>query len=228
MEFGGFQKTTMIDYPGRLASIVFVAGCNMRCGYCYNSDLVFRKATPIPEDGILSILTERKRLIDSVVVTGGEPTIWEDLPGFIIKLKNLGMNVKLDTNGSNPAMLMRLVSKGLLDYVAIDIKAPWNKYASITGTNINTERIKESVDFVRTCGVDYEFRTTLAPGLTKYDIYEIANQISPAKRWFLQKFIPTDKVLNPDILEEKWLDAYEINLIASGLSKKHQECIVRG
>lgn len=189
MIFGGFQRTSLMDFPGRVASIVFVAGCNMRCHYCHNPDLVFMKATNIPESAILSEMKKRKRYIDSIVVTGGEPTIWHDLPDFLSRLRGLGLMIKLDTNGTSPEMLGKIIESRLADYVAMDIKAPWSKYERVVGVKTEIESIKRSASVLRESGIDYEFRTTLAPELNAGDIEGIARQISPAKRWYLQRFV---------------------------------------
>jgi pyruvate formate lyase activating enzyme len=225
--FGGFQKTTLVDFPGRVASIVFTGGCNMRCHYCYNPDLVLRTAKPIEEEYILSTLMERKKLIDAVVVTGGEPTIWPDLPDFLAKLKRLGFSVKLDTNGTNPQMLSAMISKGLVDYVAMDIKAPWSKYQEVVGTSVDVEKIKASVGIIKESAPDYEFRTTSAPTLTSVDLAEIAAQISPAKRWFIQQFSSGSKVLDPKILKFPSLGWAEIEKVAKS-QITFTECTVRG
>ena len=186
MRFGGFQKTTLVDYPGRVASTVFTTGCNMRCGYCHNPSLVFGTAPAIEESTIMSELLARKKYIDSVVVTGGEPTVWRDLPGFLKKLKGHGFSVKLDTNGSNPDALREILEKKLVDYVAMDVKAPKSKYAQVTNSSLPAENIARSIALVKESGVDYEFRTTVAPGLGLEDLHGIALQIQPARKWFLQ------------------------------------------
>ena len=194
MIFGGFQRTSLIDFPGRVASIVFVAGCNMRCHYCHNPDLVFMKAANIPESAILSEMRKRKRYIDSIVVTGGEPTIWQDLPDFLLRLRELELMIKLDTNGTNPEMLGKIIEGRLADYVAMDIKAPWQKYERVAGVKTNTKDIRRSASMLKESGIDYEFRTTLAPELETDDILEIARQISPARHWYLQRFVKGNTV----------------------------------
>ena len=216
-----------MDFPGRVASIVFMGGCNMRCHYCYNPDLVLRTAKPISEEYIISTLSERKRFIDAVVVTGGEPTIQPELPDFLSRLKALGFAVKLDTNGTNPKMLEEIISKGLVDYVAMDVKAPWSKYSEIIGLNLDVEKIRASVEIIKERAPDYEFRTTAAPALTNSDLMQIAAQISPAKRWFIQQFSASAKILDPEILKCPFLGWSEIEKVAKNQTA-FIECSVRG
>ncbi len=189
MIFGGFQRTSLIDFPGRIASIVFVMGCNMRCNYCHNPDLVFMRSKSIPESLILTEMKRRKRYVDAVVVTGGEPTIWRDLPDFLARLRGLGLLIKLDTNGTHPQMLEHIINNRLADYFAMDIKAPWQHYERIVGVRTEVESINRSASLIKQSGIEYEFRTTLAPELNANDIFEIAEQIRPAKRWYIQRFV---------------------------------------
>ncbi|HLC45600.1 MAG TPA: anaerobic ribonucleoside-triphosphate reductase activating protein [archaeon] len=227
MRFGGFQKTTLVDYPGRVASTVFTTGCNMRCGYCHNPSLVFGTAPAIEESTIMSELLARKKYIDSVVVTGGEPTVWRDLPGFLKKLKGHGFSVKLDTNGSNPDALREILEKKLVDYVAMDVKAPKSKYAQVTNSSLPAENIARSIALVKESGVDYEFRTTVAPGLGLEDLDGIALQIQPARKWFLQLFVSSKAVLDPRVLELPVLGEREILSVAERHSKSFTECGLR-
>jgi pyruvate formate lyase activating enzyme len=225
--FGGFQKTSLVDFPGRVASIVFVAGCNMRCHYCYNPDLVFRKTANIAEDDILSALESRKRLIDAVVVTGGEPTIWQDLPGFLGRLQGAGMHVKLDTNGTNPEMLETIISSELAEYVAMDIKAPWGKYAEIAGVQVDVEKVKRSAGILKEGRIDYEFRTTVAPGLGEADMMEIGEQIAPARRWFIQEFLPKEKILDPAVNSLPRLRMSSLHSVSEKLKPVFAWCALR-
>lgn len=193
MEIGGLQKLTLIDYPGHLACTVFTIGCNFKCHFCYSSELVLpakiKNQPRIPEADFFNFLKERKDMLEGVVVCGGEPTISKDLPRFIRKIKKMGFLVKLDTNGSNPQMLRKLIKEGLINYVAMDIKAPKEKYRKVAGKKINIEDIEKSVDILKKSGIDYEFRTTLVPGLLdKKDIVKIARWIGPGGRYCLQNF----------------------------------------
>ena len=220
MLIGGLQKLTLIDYPGRLAATVFLIGCNFRCPWCYSKELVLPKETKkqprISEKDFFDFLKKRKGLLEGACITGGEPTIHKNLPNFIKKIKKLDYLVKLDTNGSNPAMLKKLIDEKLVDYVAMDIKAPFRlkfeirnpksetnskfqipKYQKAVGAKINFNKIKKSIEIIKNSGIDYEFRTTVIPALhTKKDIIQIAKEISPAKRYFLQNFRP-EKTIEP-------------------------------
>jgi len=207
MEIGGLQKTTLIDYPGRVACTVFLVKCNFKCPFCYSSELVLKekiKQQPkIPEQDFFDFLKKRIGQLDGVVVCGGEPTVNPELPELCKKIKEMGFLVKLDTNGSNPEMLQQLISDKLVDYVAMDIKASKEKYPEAIGhgrdfNDIVVNQVSKSVDILNKREVDYEFRTTFAPKiLTKQDILDIAKWISPAKRYYIQNFVP-QKTLDPE------------------------------
>ena len=199
IKIGGLQKTTLIDYPGRVAATIFLVGCNFRCPFCYSPELVLKdkiKVQPkIPEGDFFRFLQKRKGMLEGVVICGGEPTIHKELPLFLEKIKRLGYLVKLDTNGSNPKMLSSLIKKELVDYVAMDLKAPKKKYNIVAGVEVNLENIEKSIDILREGVVDYEFRTTVVPGiLKKEDIIEIARWLSPAKKYYLQNFVPKETI----------------------------------
>lgn len=199
MEFGGFTPSTLIDYPGKIAAMVYTIGCNFRCPYCHNPELVDETVTKIyPEAEILKFLKTRHGLLDGVVITGGEPTMHgADLLSFMSKVKDLGFLVKLDTNGTDPDFLSQAIERQLVDYVAMDIKSPLATYHETAGRPVNTNAIKKNIALLLTDIVDYEFRTTIIKVLlSPEDLEEIARTISGAKRYYLQKFIPT-KILNP-------------------------------
>lgn len=202
MEIGGLEKTTLIDYPGRLAATIFLIGCNFRCPFCYSAELVLpekiKEQPRISEKELFDFLKERQGLLEGVVICGGEPTIHKNLPDFIKKIKDLGYLVKLDTNGSNPEILKKLIDEKLIDYVAIDIKAPKEKYELAAGVKVNISNIEKSVNILKKEKVDYEFRMTIVPTLhAKEDIIEIAKWIGPVRRFYLQNFRP-EKTLNPE------------------------------
>lgn len=193
----GIKKSTLLDYPGKIATIVFTLGCNFRCGYCHNSEFVLpekiKKIAPhgISEEIFFRFLKTRKGFLDGVVICGGEPTIHADLPSFCQKIRDLWFLVKLDTNGSNPAMLEKLIKLKLLDYVAMDVKFPLRKYAKWVGAKIDTTRMKRSIALIMKLLPDYEFRTTIAKWIhTEEDIEAIAKSIKGAKNYFLQNFEP--------------------------------------
>jgi pyruvate formate lyase activating enzyme len=201
MKIGGLQKLTLIDYPGRLAAVVFLSGCNFRCPFCYSSELVLpekiKNQPEISEKYLFDFLKERKGLLEGIVLCGGEPTLNHDLADFVKKIKKFKYLVKLDTNGSNPKILKHLIDKNFVDYVAMDIKGPKEKYAKFASKKINIEEIKKSIDILKKEEVDYEFRSTIVPNLhKKEDVIEMAKWISGAKRYYLQNFRP-EKTLDP-------------------------------
>jgi pyruvate formate lyase activating enzyme len=200
MQINGFQKLTLLDFPGKVACIVFTPGCNFRCPFCHNASLVTHiDGERIEEEEILSYLKKRQGLLDGVVVTGGEPTLQGDLADFLGKVKALGYAVKLDTNGTSPEKLKILVEKGLVDYVAMDIKNTAAKYPVTAGCGSAVlGKVEESIDFLLADTVDYEFRTTVTAELhTPQDIGNIAKRIKGAKRYFLQNFIDSGDIVSP-------------------------------
>ena len=200
MKINGFQKLTLLDFPGKVACIVFTPGCNFRCPFCHNASLVTHiDGERIEEEEILSYLKKRQGLLDGVVVTGGEPTLQGDLADFLGKVKALGYAVKLDTNGTSPEKLKTLVEKGLVDYVAMDIKNTAAKYPVTAGCGSAVlGKVEESIDFLLADTVDYEFRTTVTAELhTPQDIGDIAKRIKGAKRYFLQNFIDSGDIVSP-------------------------------
>lgn len=182
MIIGGWQKLSLIDYPRKLATVIFTQGCNFRCPYCHNPELLgCRKNTqPIPAETMFDYLAKRTGLLEGVVITGGEPTLQADLTDFIGQIKDFGYSVKLDTNGSRPQVVLNLLRNNLLDYIAMDIKAPLEKYKQVAGCSVDTESIKRSINIIANSGVDFQFRTTLArPFLDFNDAVVIDNMIRP-------------------------------------------------
>lgn len=199
MYINGFQKLTILDYPGKVACIVFTPGCNFRCPFCHNAALVTHidKDTYIDEEEVLSYLKKRQEILDGVVITGGEPLLQDGIEEFIGKIKDLGYAIKLDTNGSFPEKLISLVEKGLVDYVAMDIKNSKAKYMATIGVNnIDMASIEKSVDFLLQNKVDYEFRTTIVDGFhTVDDIQDIVVWIKGAHKYFLQNFVDSGDLI---------------------------------
>ncbi len=212
MKIGGLQKVTLVDYPGRIACTIFLSGCNFRCPFCYSKELVIPEETEnhpeISYDRLLDFLENKKGLIEACVICGGEPTIHgEELLNLCREIKDMGFLVKLDTNGSNPEVIRKLVKDKLVDYIAMDIKAPFDKYEMAAGVKIDIDKIKESIDFIKNSGIDYEFRTTIVPGIhSKEDIVRMAKNISPAKKYFLQKFRGEKGTINPEFNDVKPYD----------------------
>lgn len=210
IKIGGLQKNTLIDYPGKIACSVFLIGCNFRCPFCYNSELVLperiKKQPVISLEVFFSFLKKRKGFLEGVVILGGEPTIYRDLDKFLRRIKKLGYLIKLDTNGSNPKMIKSLILKKLVDYVALDIKAPQEKYFKAIGYQNKKQakemvnRIEETLKILKEAKIDFECRTTVVSNLlTEEDILKISRWISPyCQKYFLQNFINEKTTLNPD------------------------------
>jgi len=231
MEIGGFQKLTLIDYPGKLACTVFLAGCNFRCSFCYSGELVLpekiRNQPKIPEKELFDFLKERKGLLEGVVICGGEPTTNVKLSDFIKKVKKLGYAVKLDTNGSNPEMLEKLINENLLDYVAMDIKAPKEKYEKSAGVKIDIKKIQKSIDVLKQDKVDYEFRSTIVPRVhTKEDVIEMAKWVKGAKKYYLQNFRP-EKTIDPKFEKIKPFSQEYLLEIKEAIAPFFEVCRVR-
>ena len=201
IKIGGMQKMTLLDYPGKVACTIFTAGCNFKCPFCHNRELVF-----IPENyeyfdsqDVLDYLEKRKGLLDGVCISGGEPLLQENLESFIAKIRELGYQIKLDTNGGYPQKLKSIVEKGLIDYVAMDVKNSREKYAETVGMNsasFNLEPIEQSVEYLKTCGIDHEFRTTVVRELhTAEDLIEIAEWIGPGQKYYLQQYMDSENII---------------------------------
>jgi pyruvate formate lyase activating enzyme len=194
MDIRGFIETSLLDWDGKITSVVFLPGCNFNCPYCSNWILVHEPETlpVINLNTIDNFLSGRKDFIDGVVITGGEPTLHPWLPELAKHFKSLGLLVKLDTNGSNPEVLSALLAQNLLDYIAMDIKAPFNeKYQEAVGANVDIQKIRESICLIIASGIDHEFRTTVIPGLIgEKEIESMAKELSGAKKYVLQWFVP--------------------------------------
>lgn len=244
MIIGGLQKFSLLDYPGRISAIIFTQGCNFRCGFCYNPMLVWpvskagklknslvekqKGHTLIKENDLFVFLAKRKNKLEAVVITGGEPTLWPDLPQFLAKIKKLDYLIKLDTNGTNPTMLNSLIKKKLVDYLAMDIKAPANKYDLVTGVKINFKNIAKSVKIIMQSGLPYEFRTTIAPdSLNKDDIRKMGELIRGAKKWFLQKFKSDIDLIDNKLKNRKILTKKEMEEMAKIGGKYVKKCETR-
>lgn len=203
MKFYGMQKMTLLDYPGYVACTLFTGGCNFRCPFCHNALLVLDldENYTIPEEEVLAFLKKRQGLLDGVCVTGGEPLINKDIGDFLSKVKELGFKIKLDTNGTNPALLKELVSQKLVDYVAMDIKNSPEKYAETVGLkSFDMSTINQTVNFLMTGCVDYEFRTTVTKQFhTEKSMEEAARFIRGAKRYFLQNFVDSGNLIGSGI-----------------------------
>ncbi len=202
MKIQGLQKMTLLDYPGRVACTVFLGGCDFRCPFCHNFDLVEGPMPAAVDDGeFFAFLAKRRGLLDGVAITGGEPCLRADLPDFIGKIREAGFDVKLDTNGNHPGMLAHLVGEGLVNYVAMDVKNAPAKYAATVGlTSVDLAPIDESIGLLLAGKVPYEFRTTVVGGLHEAnDFEEIGAWIEGAERYYLQAFVENDAVPNREL-----------------------------
>lgn len=203
MMISGLQKLTLLDFPQKVACTVFLGGCNLRCPFCQNGEILDGRTAGMTEDDFFAFLKKRQKILDGVCVSGGEPLLHEGIFSFIEKIRALGYAVKLDTNGTFPVRLKRLVQEKLIDYVAMDIKNSPKKYARTAGTAVDLENIRESAAFLMESGIDYEFRTTV---VAKYhraeDFIAIGEWLRGAKKYFLQNFVDSEFVL------EKGLTAY--------------------
>ena len=198
MRIGGIVPLSLVDYPGRPALSIFTSGCNLRCPFCHNSELVDGIEETNPER-VLALLKKRAGKLVAVCISGGEPTVQDDLEVFIGRIKSLGYSVKLDTNGSRPQVLRRLLEEDLLDYVALDIKSSPQGYRAATGGRLAFETVAEAVAIVKSSGVSYELRTTAVPGLVNLeDLAIIAQSLKPIERYVLQQFRPA-KTLDPSV-----------------------------
>ena len=199
MQIKGYNKTTLLDYPEHVAATVFVGGCNFRCPFCHNADLVLNPnmQADIGEEEVLAHLQKRKGILEGVCITGGEPTLQPDLPEFIKKIKGLGYPVKLDTNGYCPDVLEKLLEEGLLDYAAMDIKASKENYAMAAGLpQLDIGKIEESVKLLQNGSIPYEFRTTVVKGIHTIEEFEVIGQwLRGSRGYYLQAFRDSENVL---------------------------------
>ena len=220
IKIGGLQKVTLVDYPGKVACTLFLSGCNFRCPFCYSKELVLepeiKKHPYLSEEYFFSFLQERKGLLDGVVLCGGEPTINLDLPDLCQKIRAMGFAIKLDTNGSNPELIQRLIAEQLVGYFAMDIKAPLDqeKYNQANGVEVSLQKIKQSIDLIKNSGLDYEFRSTIVPGIHSLgDIVQMAKDIAPAEKYFLQQFHGEKSTLDSKFFNQRPFDEQDLEAI---------------
>lgn len=193
VEVKGIEKFAPKDFPGHISATFFTGGCNFRCPYCHNPELVMRPETltayPVPE--LIAFLEARRNWLDGICISGGEPLLHEDLDELLRLFKERRLMVKVDTNGSFPLHLKRLLDEELVDHIAMDIKAPLERYAEVTGVSADTEAVRNSIALIMQADIDYDFRTTVVPGLIKEeDIHAMGNLLQGSERWILQPFVP--------------------------------------
>jgi len=227
MNIGGFQETSLLDYPGKVAAIIWTTGCNFRCPFCYNPDLVFEKTDNVSIEHILSFLDARKGKIDALSISGGEPFLQRDLKDFISQVKNRGYLVKVDTNGSFPDRMKELLDEGLIDYLSMDVKATKNKYNEITGVSVDVDDIRTSIDLIKEHAGDYEFKTTVIPKFhQKEDIVEIARWLKGSKKYFLQQFKSNTSIISSEIFSP--YSKEELLNMCETIKPYFKHCNVRG
>lgn len=218
MQIGGLIKLSLIDYPGKTAAVVFCQGCNFRCPYCHNKELVIPACfgAPIPEQEIISFLVKRKGLLEGVVVSGGEPTLQKDIVSFIRKIKSFGFSVKLDTNGSRPDVLEEVIAGKWVDFIAMDIKAPLERYQQIAGVEVEAVLIRKSIEMIKGSGIAHQFRTTVVKALVNHeDFPAIRDLVEGTQSYVLQSFVARDNILDPALIkspvysEEEFCDLRE-------------------
>ena len=192
MIIGGIVRNSFVDYPKKIACVIFTRGCNFKCWYCHNSHLLGGGENKIDEETLFKFLNERKNFLDGVVISGGEPTLQNDLIDFIKKVKKIGYSVKLDTNGTKSEILKQILDENLVDYVAMDIKAPLEDYEKIVCSKPLIDEVKKSIKLLLSSNIDYEFRTTFSPDLTVDDIEKICKNIVGAKKYCIQKYRQVD------------------------------------
>ncbi len=226
----GWQKLSLIDYDVYVASVLFLGGCNFRCDYCHNPDFVlnFDSIPDIEFIKTLEYLKKRKKWIDGVCITGGEPTIHKELIELVSKLKQLSFKVKIDTNGSNPEMIEHLIKNKLVDYIAMDIKNSLDKYDKIVCVTVDKEKIKKTIEILKNSEIDYEFRTTVIPTfVTKEDIINIAKLLKGSKKFVIQNFDPTKPLINNELRKLKQYTKQELNEMVETINPYFEKVEIR-
>lgn len=232
MRIAGLEKTSLIDYPGKIAAVVFSPLCNFDCYFCHNRSLIRQVSQDqlVPEEEVFAYLRRRVGKLDGVVLTGGEPTLQPDLIDFAARVKGLGYAVKLDTNGSNPQVTRQAIEGGYVDYIAMDVKAPRHRYSEICGVDVDVRAIEESIGLLMEGPVPYEFRTTVIPRLTRADIEAIAQWIQGARQYALQQYRRPE--LSDEVVDlrlgEKPYPPEELEAMRAIAAPYVQACILRG
>jgi pyruvate formate lyase activating enzyme len=229
MKIGGIQKFSLIDYPGKIGATIFTQGCNFRCPYCHNPGLVdpAQYGSVIPEEDALSFLNKRRDRLEAVTVTGGEPTIQKDLGRFLESIKGLGYLVKVDTNGSNPDALETLINNRLVDYLAMDVKGPLERYGRIAAVKVDTSSILRSIELITTSGIEHEFRTTVVRSqIGIQDLLSLVRLIDKSSLYVLQAFVPAT-TLNRTFLSESSYSPLEFSAVREKLRNEVARIVIR-
>jgi len=231
MNIRGIYKTSLINFPGRICTVLFTGRCNLRCRYCYNPELVADSGEleHYSADYVLSFMEKRKKLIKAVTLSGGEPTIDPDIEPFMKKLKTAGLAVKLDTNALNPTVIERLVSQKLIDYAAVDVKTSPEKYGALVGTQVDFYFIKKTIELLAYFHVDMEIRTTCVPGFAEIDDFErIGRALGHVSAYCIQQFIPSDQLLDRGMSSLKPYPSSHLQKIADFVKTFANVCSIRG
>ena len=229
MKIGGLQKISLLDYPNKISAIIWTAGCNLQCPYCYNKQLFSKNIKLINEQEILLFLKKRKGKLEALSITGGEPLLHEDISLFLNKVKKLEYDIKIDTNGTYPKRLKNLIEKNLVDYISMDIKAPKKKYNKLCGKNVNIKNIQESINLIKKFPKESEFKTTIIPNLLdKEDIIKIANWIKGSNKYYLQQFKNELPLLSKELEKIKPYSKQYLNEIIDEIKPLFNKCELRG
>ena len=231
MNIRGLYKTSLVDFPGKISTVIFTGGCNLRCGYCHNRDMVLDPGSleSYSDEYVLDFLSFRKNLIDGVTLTGGEPALNSDLTLFLKKIREIGLLIKLDTNGFSPPVIKDVLDQNLADYIALDVKSSPGKYPLVTGRDLSFEAVLETINIMKDYGVDFELRTTCIPGLVTLDDIEIIGRtVGNVKRYFLQQFVNVSTLIDSSM---ECLSPYPVTYLEA-MKKKCLEfadtCAIRG
>lgn len=232
MLIGGWQKMSLLDYPDKVTAVLFTVGCNLRCGFCHNSELVrpedFVFGQKIGEEEIWDFLRSRQGLLDAVTVSGGEPTLQPDLLDFLQRVKVMGFLVKLDTNGTNAIKVKEIMDSGVVDFWAMDIKAPLEHYGAVAGRLDLVDDVAASIYLIKNSGVEHEFRSTLVAGThTAADVERMAQLVQGAKKLVLQKFVPRERLVDPAFLAAQPFSDAEMTWLAKSCEPWVKKCEVR-
>ena len=229
MNIGGLQKTSLLDYPDILCAIIWTMGCNFRCPFCYNKQLVLKKTEIIPEEEILYFLKKRKGVLEGLSISGGEPLLQENIVNFIEKVKKMNYLIKIDTNGAFPGKLKELIDKKLVDYVSMDIKAPKKKYDKLAGVKTNILKLEQSINLIKNKASDYEFKTTVIPGLlNREDIVEIAKWLKGSKKFYLQQFKNDTPLVSSKMMDVVPYSKEKLNEMLQKVKPFFKSCSLRG
>lgn len=235
MYFAHMEKTSLLDFPGRICSLLYTIGCNFRCPFCYNRSLVLPEEYPpknlwLDEDYVISVLEERKRYIRALAITGGEPLLHPEIIPFFRRVRERGFAIKIDTNGTFPDRLKEILDEGLVDYVAMDVKNSPKRYSETTGVDVDLSKVERSIKILKESGIDHEFRTTLVPGLhTVEDLKEMVDWMGGCRKLILQPYRNDMPLINPEFNKKVLLTDEEVSAFKRGVEETGlcDEVIVR-